>query len=218
MSEIYNLFAFEIKSLIGRKIFKKRTLIPSYKKPILLDLGVGSNFTDGWIHIDFFVIRNPIKKLFNPTNRRRLPEVQTDLRYPLNCPDNVIEGIYTSHTIEHLRFQESKTLLKETYRILIPGKYIRIVVPDISKVIDFYLGKNNDYDFNTGCEAISAYTQGWGHKSVWDEKYLKIVLKDVGFVNVSKVEYATGGNDKRLIKEEEVRKFESVVIEAQKPF
>ncbi len=25
-----------------------------------------------------------------------------DLRYPFNCPDNPVDGIYSGHTIEHL--------------------------------------------------------------------------------------------------------------------
>lgn len=38
-----------------------------------------------------------------------------------------------------------------------------------------------------------------------------------GFVNVRKVEFGKEGSDKRLIKEEDVRRSETLVIEAQKP-
>ena len=83
--------------------------------------------------------------------------------------------------------------------------------------MNFYIGKNNVLDFDTGCEAISSLTQNWGHKSTWDEEYLSKALRAVGFINVKKVEYGIKGHDKRLIKETETRKFESLVIEAQKP-
>jgi len=38
----------------------------------------------------------------------------------------------------------------------------------------------------------------------------------VGFVDIEVVEYGKGGRDKRLIKDDPVREFESLVIEARK--
>ena len=83
--------------------------------------------------------------------------------------------------------------------------------------MNFYIGKNNVLDFDTGCEAISSLTQHWGHKSTWDEEYLSKTLRAVGFINVKKVEYGIEGHDQRLIKEPESRKFESIVMEAKRP-
>jgi len=140
-----------------------------------------------------------------------------DLRYPFSCPDNSIDGIYSSHTLEHLNMAAAKKMLREVYRILKPGKYFRIIVPDLEKVISFYLQKNSDFQFETGCEAIHYLTQKWGHLSVWDNEFLTKILNQTGFTDIRKVEYGSGGKDKRLIKEKESRRHESLVIEMQKP-
>lgn len=209
---------FEIFSWVGRKFFKNRSKIPLTPEPVLLDLGVGENYTDNWIHTDFFRFRNPIKVFLNSKSRKlRAPEVQLDLRYPLYCPDDSIDGVFTSHTIEHLFPNEAIKLLSEIYRVLKPNNWLRIIVPDLKIAVEFYSGKNQKFNYKTGCEAIMHVTQNSGHRSAWDEEFLSQVLKNVGFINIKKVDYGIGGQDKRLIKEREIRKFESLVIEAQKP-
>jgi len=220
-NELKKLIYFELISWIGRNFLKKRSKIKFISEPLLLDLGAGSNFTHGWIHVDFFRVRNPIKTIFkHNSNRKNFNIVEADLRYPLLCPSIVVDGIYTSHTIEHLTYDDAYRLLKESFRVLKPKSWIRIIVPDLEIVINYYLGKNKTFDgfykYNTGCEAIGSLTQNWGHKSVWDRFLLFRSLEEIGFTNIRKVNYKEG-TDKRLIKEEECRRFESLVIEAQKP-
>ncbi len=202
---------FEINSWIGRHFLKKRSIIKLNKKPILLDLGVGANFKEGWIHVDFFKI--PIRFWQNKTRR---PEVETDLRYPLNCPDSVVDGVYSGHTLEHLYPRQAYRLLGEIFRILKPGCWLRINVPDIKRPIDYYNGIIKIPKYRFGAEAISNYTQNWGHHSTWDEELLTYALEYCGFVNIKAVKYGKDGTDKRLIKEEECRRESTLVIEAQK--
>lgn len=45
---------------------------------------------------------------------------------------------------------------------------------------------------------------------------MKIFLAEIGYTNINKVNYGISGSDKRLIKETPIRKYESIVIEAQK--
>ena len=213
---LLSLIIFEFKSWIGRKFMKSRSKIPISKSPVLLDLGVGANYTDNWIHADFYRISNPIKKILRRKNKIKIPEVQLDLRYPLNCPDNSVDGVYSSHTLEHLPFDDAVHLLKEIYRVLKTSKWLRISVPDLEIVVNFYIGKNKNLPFESGCEAIGYLTQNCGHKSVWDETFLTKILVEVGFVNIKKVEYGIEGHDERLIKETPSRKSQSLVIEAQK--
>ena len=185
------------------------------KKSLLLDLGVGANYTNGWTHVDFY--RNRIRKFWKSHPRRRL-EIETDLRYPLYCPNNVVDGVYSGHTLEHLYPNHAYNLLKEIFRVLKPGCWLRINVPDLKRVVDFYNGTISNYKYKYGAEAISNYTQNWGHHSAWDEEILSKALEISGFINIKTVEFGKTGTDKRLIKEEEVRKYETLVIEAQKPY
>ena len=208
---------FEIYSLIGRKFLKKRSHIPTIQEPVLLDLGAGNNFTQNWIHADFFNINNPFKHCLKKKLKSKKPDVQLDLRYPLLCPDNSVDGVYTCHTLEHLLPLDAINLINEIFRILKPNKWLRIIIPDISIAIDYYLHKNNNHDYNSGCEAIMGFTQNWGHLSSWDEEFLSQILYNSGFKNIKKVEYGSEGSDKRLIKDPESRKKVSLVMEAQNP-
>jgi len=143
--------------------------------------------------------------------------VETDFRYPLNCPDNIADGVYSGHTLEHLYPNHAYQLLSEIYRILKPSCYLRINVPDLGKAVDYYNGKNQLFNYKFKAEAISNFTQNWGHHSAWDAELLSEALELQGFINIRQVEFGVEGTDTRLIKEEEVRKKQSLVIEAQKP-
>ncbi len=204
---------FEIVSWLGRHFQKRKSRIIAGKEPLLLDIGVGTNFIQGWTHVDFFTFRIKFWKTY--TN---LAEVQTDLRYPLNCHDDIVDGVYSGHTLEHLYPNHAYFLIAEIYRILKPGGWLRINVPDLEIAIDYYMGKNNVFNYTFKAEAIANLTQNSGHHSVWNEELLKYALETSGFVKIKKVEFGIEGTDKRLIKENKVRKFESIAIEAQKPF
>jgi len=54
-------------------------------------------------------------------------------------PDKSVEVLYTSHMVEHLCQDDLKRFFKEARRILIPNGIIRVVVPDLRKLIDEYL-------------------------------------------------------------------------------
>lgn len=216
--KLYQCIMFEIISYLGRKLFKHRSRIIPQKHPILLDVGAGSNYKENWTHVDFYL--NPRFKFWKKYPPRKKPEIQMDIRYPFNCPDNIVDGIYSGHTLEHLWPDEAIRLLREFYRILKPTCWLRINIPDIEKYINFYIGKKSSPEFlrfNTGCQAISTMTQNYGHHSAWDVTLLTLTLKNTGFIKVKKVEFGIEGTDKRIIKEEEVRKWETIVVEAQKP-
>jgi len=72
-------------------------------------------------------------------------------------------------------------------------------------------------EYNSGCEAIHSITQKWGHRSCWDSEFLGKTLLGIGFINIKKVKFGIEGTDERLIKEEKVREWETLVMEAQKP-
>jgi predicted SAM-dependent methyltransferase len=215
-----SLLVFEIISLIGRFFLKKRSRFkpPIEDKPFLVDIAAGQNYTEGWTHIDFY--RSPFR-FQSRCWKIRKPEVETDLRFPLSCPDNCVDGIFSSHTLEHLYPNHAWRLLSEMYRILKPGKWLRIIVPDLKIAVDHYTGKVKNIEmekrYKYRAEAICRLTQGAGHHSAYDEELLTAALKAQGFTNIRKVEFGLKGIDKRLIKEEDVRKPYSLVLEAQKP-
>lgn len=210
-----NRIKFELISWFGRKFLNKHQ--KKENKIKLLDLGVGGNYTSGWINADFFKL--PRYKFWEKYKDHINPDWMLDLRYPLNCDNNVWDGVYTGHTLEHLYPFEVFNLLMEIYRTLKPGAWLRINLPDLEKFVKYY---NKEYFgehfkiYNSGCEAFHSLTQNWGHLSVWDKHQITKYLENIGFTNINEVEFGKG-TDIRLIKDEEVRKTASFYIEAQKP-
>jgi predicted SAM-dependent methyltransferase len=201
-------------SFLGRIFKKRKSRIPLDKHPILVDLGAGANYTEGWVHVDFYRFH---LKFWRKRIDTQKPEVEMDLRYPISCPANAVDGVYSCHALEHLYPEDAISLLKEIYRILKPSCYLRLIVPDLEIAVNFYIGRNKDLNYEFGAEAIGYLTQNCGHRSVWDAQFLSHLLDEIGFVDIKKVRFGEEGADQRLIKDNMVRKHESLVIEARKP-
>lgn len=121
-------------------------------KPFLkLNLGCGPSGLKGWLNYDWGIL--PLLSKF-PWLRRILirlgclpegydliwPPLQlVDIRKKLPLDANTVQLIYCSHVLEHLERWEALKVLKEAYRILVPGGFIRIVVPDLALICKIYL-------------------------------------------------------------------------------
>ena len=201
---------FELKGYIGRKFFDNKPPIDGLEKK-LLHLGCGEKRFNDWINADFFVGLKPWKKHLRP-------DWMFDLRYPLNCDNEVWDGIFSEHLIEHLSFSEVTQLVKELFRTMKYGAWLRITVPDLRKYVEFYLGNSVDKQFSqfaTGCDAIDSLTHNFDHHSTWDANQLKIFLDRAGFRNISEVNFMEG-SDGRLLKDGIERRWETLYMEAQK--
>jgi len=202
---------FELISLYGRLFLNKKPKLS--KGANLLHLGCGETMIKDWVNAGFYRIQKFWKKTVGVQ-----ADWMLDLRYPLNCDDNVWDGIFCEHTLEHLYPIYALKLLKELHRTMKPKTWLRINVPDLKKYIDYYNGNvphENFLRWKTGCEAVRSLTQNWWHLSVWDVTLLSQFLKKAGLINIREVEYR-GGTDARLLKDSADRHWESLYIEAQK--
>ncbi|MFB2881303.1 class I SAM-dependent methyltransferase [Floridanema aerugineum] len=122
--------------------------------------------------------------------------------------DNSIEAIYASHVLEHFHHglnNELLNTLKEWYRVLQPGGKLYISVPNLRVLCWLYLndklsvydryylmavmfgGQKNEYDV---------------HKVGFDLEILSIFLREVGFINWTKVESFGFFNDTSIMRVE----------------
>jgi predicted SAM-dependent methyltransferase len=204
------MFRFEITSLLGRIFFSRK---PSFKKTDrnLLNLGCGTSKIKDWVNADFFILTKP--------QRQEMPDWMLDLRYPLNCDDNVWDGVFTEHTLEHIYPDRAIQLLKELNRTMKPGAWLRITVPDLRKYVNYYCGNESPEEFSamfkTGSEAIRTLTQDFTHLSTWDSHLLEIFLEEAGFVNIKEVAFRKG-TDESLLQDQQERAWETLYVEAQK--
>jgi SAM-dependent methyltransferase len=218
---VLRLLYFEMRSTIFRALSSPLVLDPVGQHH--LNLGSGPCVVKGLTNVDFF----------------GTPGIDygADLRFPLKISDEVIDGIFSEHTLEHLSYVECRRLLAECHRILKPEGVIRIVVPDLSIFIRNYADDNKDWfatweqllflgssdserakrRLTSPLEAISFVTQEYGHRSSWDFVTLKAYLEHAGFRNVMQTAFRQGQCEKLLIDlDDNERKFVSLYVEAVK--
>ncbi len=210
MSSELNLRHFlslEVRSYLGRLFLQRCPKMNSQRR--LLNLGCGNIRPPGWVNADFFVF-----------TKKDRPTLMLDLRFPLPSPHDYWDGVFCEHTLEHLNPRHAQALLSEILRVLQPGCFLRISVPDLEKYINFYNGQPNHDRFASKWSspglAIRSLTQDHYHLSVWDAPLLTDALIDAGFTNVLRTEYMQGRDAKLLIDQSE-RSYESLYMEAQKP-
>ena len=113
-----------------------------------LNLGCGSVTPAGWINVDYslgsrlgripalgWLVRK--LKLFRIEWNPQI--VVLDLRKPFRWEEGSVDAIYCSHFLEHLRKPEGERFLKECHRVLREGGVLRILVPDLRKIVDEYI-------------------------------------------------------------------------------
>ena len=196
-------FKFESKSFIGR-LLSPKARIPKAK---LVHIGCGTNLYQDFENLDFFQLKF-----------WKVKYVQHDLRYRLPYRDNVFKGAFSEHVLEHFSYEHAKILLADIYRVLESGSFFRCAVPDLNLYVQNYIGKPVDKEFDkfiSGCAALNYLSHGWGHLSLWDEKTLTKEMKETGFENVKAFCFGEG-NDERLIKDSESRRWETIYIEGVK--
>jgi len=133
-----------------------------------LHLGCGKKKLPGFTHID-------IAKFSHIDHVSSLG----DLNF---VPPSSVTEIYCSHALEYYDQFEVLEVLKEWFRVLIPGGQVYIAVPDLRALIAIY-------DLSGSIEKILGPLFGrWAtdtgyiyHKTVWDRQSLGNTLSEIGF-------------------------------------
>lgn len=154
-----------------------------------LNLGSGGQILPGWDNLDIHGAA-----------------IHCDLRKPLPYADNSVSHIFSEHFIEHLDEVDGFNLMRECYRVLIPGGKLRFCCPDLEQYVKAYLdwasdSKADKHMFSSGANFLnyailgeamngirymSPVTQSTdhGHRYYYDEREMKSKLEKIGFKNV----------------------------------
>lgn len=157
-----------------------------------------------------------------------------DILKGLSLELNSCDGIYCSHTLEHLSYYDCKTAIKNTFDLLKPGGIFRCVVPDLETSARKYVTALNEGDSNAGNQFIQETLLGierrkkgiknlmiqyYGnahHLWMWDKYTLKKELELVGFSSVRQCKYNDSDDEYFKFVEDVGRFSDAVAFEAIK--
>jgi len=182
----------------------------------------------------------------SPTLRiQKIPVVGSMVKSRLNVvfPDNVMfgdvikglpvsanscQGVYCSHTLEHLSLNDLRIALKNTHLIMKEGGIFRCVVPDLEWAARRYIKEldNGDRSASHGFlnETLlgvkqrprgmkgffSSFLGNSHHLWMWDHKSLAQELENAGFKNIREAQF-NDCDDSMFQKVESKGRFENAV-------
>lgn len=143
----------------------------------MLHLGCGEHRLEGWINVDYLVTE--------------ATDVQTDVGNALPFRSDSVAFIHSEDLLEHLDLENGRTLLAECHRVLVRGGVMRILTPDLDKLIEHvyrqpqkkHLTWCKSYLGAVGpCEALNMHLRMDGeHRFIYDSTHLRKHLTTLGF-------------------------------------
>ena len=98
--------------------------------------------------------------------------------------DGTVDEIRASHVLEHIPFPQAGLVVEHWARLLKPGGWLKVAVPDFDKIVDWYKE-------GRGAEMpIEAYLMGGhtdhldSHKAIYQAQKLKMLLEQAGLEHV----------------------------------
>lgn len=123
-------------------------------------------------------------------------DIQWDIRRGIPLPDKSVRGIYSSHMLEHLSFEEIKFVLLECCRVLSDEGELWLCLPDASRYLNGYASGepftppeiwHNGWPWTSSAIDSVNYIayMGGEHKFMFDSENTKSMLKAAGFLGIS---------------------------------
>jgi SAM-dependent methyltransferase len=104
--------------------------------PYKLNLGPGPNWQptdEHWLSVDV-----------DPSRADLFADFRSFDGFSLD--DESVACIYGSHVFEHMSLCSAPQVFRECYRVLQPGGYMRLVLPDVSRSIEAYIQEEHDFE------------------------------------------------------------------------
>jgi SAM-dependent methyltransferase len=144
-----------------------------------------------------------------------------DLSKPLPIATGVVRGVFSEHCLEHLDTDVARFVLGELHRVMAPGAVLRLSVPDGETYIRNYMtGAAMPYAEEDGLDggytammSVNRIFYGSGHRFIYDFDTLALLLTRSGFSDVTRAAFRKG-RDPALLVDQEMRREESVYVEA----
>lgn len=175
-----------------------------------LNVGCGPNGRPGFINVDY---------AWQPG-----VDFCCDITKPLPFGSQSSNGIFSEHCLEHVPPDKALFFLKECFRILKPGKILRLAVPDVELYIKIYLdrisGGDSVFPYQSADEklpmmSLNRIFRAHGHQYSYDYATLNYFCSLAGFAEIQRRKFRQGSNPDLLL-DSEWRSIESLYIECTK--
>lgn len=205
--------------ILSSRLIRKRPWLIRRKRikgKRILDVGCGPHARPQKINLDF---------IWQPAI-----DVCWSVERPLPFADNSLEGVFTEHCLEHVTFDACRQAIGEFFRILQPGGWVRIVVPDGNLFARRYVertdgltqerfpGEHTDAisGIYSPIMSVNRIFRDFGHRYISDYALLKELCERASFVDIEEASYRVGRFAPVLL-DTEARSKQSVYVEARKP-
>ena len=217
-------------------------------KDLYVQYGSGNIYIDNWLNYDA-----------SPTLRlQKIPIIghliKRDVKFDkgilygdiikgLPIKSGSVKGLFASHVLEHLSYEDARTCLKNSFDLLKPGGCFRLIVPNLSFFIDEYQKKISSQKIDKNQAALEFnYRSGLGRKEssnsvlrrillafsnsehlwMWDFQSLKTELHNAGFSDITEFKQGVAADKMFLLPEKDHQFFGSIgyyglAIQAFKP-
>lgn len=213
-----------VSSTLGWGAYRQEGSLGTY-----IQYGCGLSSPPGWLNFDVSVTlrlqRLPLIGSFFRREPTIFPEGVRfgDIVAGLPLPDGVADGVYASHVLEHLSYDDFWVALRNTSRLLKPGGVFRLVVPDLEtrarnylKQIDDGIDNANSWFMETSNLGTRRRERGAvgfvrsifgnsAHLWMWDEKSMRAALEKSGFIKVRRCRFNDSVDDNFKLVEERDR-------------
>jgi predicted SAM-dependent methyltransferase len=206
-----HLLRLRIRNAITLQNRRILSYVATRPLPLFLNLGSGPRGINDahWINVDAYHGKH-VHYLFDFT--RKLP-----------FADRSFDGVFCEHVLEHFSFDCGEKLAREVCRILRPGGFFRIIVPDAELILRRYLSAPDElvgWRGNSGQTAMqvvnSYFRQRYEHEFLHDWVTLEKLLRGAGFATVSRADFGQGVGCNSIVLDDPKYRRESLYVEAQK--
>ncbi len=178
----------------------------------LLNLGCGPFPSPGFVNLDY---------CWRPG-----VDVCWDFRKPLPFAAGSAGGAFSEHCLEHLARADAERFLGEVRRILKPGAWFRLAIPDAELYLSIYQKRRAGEavlfpyeealgaDGRTAMDHVNRIFRDQGHLFAYDFETLAASLRGAGFATVERRTFRQGQVPSLLI-DQESRHFETLYVEAR---
>jgi SAM-dependent methyltransferase len=215
------------EGMIDGRTINKRTTSEAKQDEIKINIGSGLSGIPGWHNLDnsptVTLSRIPVVNRLLKTPPWPQDVQRYDVRKGLRFANGSVRYIYSSHTFEHFTSAEALAVTKECFRVLAPQGILRIVVPDLELIAREYLADPNPLAAQTFLSRLSLHHSfqdivhpGSNHSQMFDGKALVHLFREAGFKDPAVSNYGNSAIPEIGQIELEVRRGESLYVEASK--